>query len=305
MTFTVSSTDTGPISSGINGYSALFDTHASTTPPETINHPGTGTDTTITSSSLTTNANWYFHVRAVDQAGNWGPTTTEGPYKIDVTPPSNPSITVTPKAGFSTAPATSITLTWKSTDAGSGIHGYDLSYDRGAATATTAGWSSTTTLLNLSSKTTKTITVATGFTYRFTVRAHDNVGKSASSTASVNIPVDSPALTHTTGWTTVSSANDFGGSALKSTLGGATISYHARYATGVAVLVTTCAGCGAIAIYADGIVQTVSTATSATHTKQILSPVVFPVPFDPVNVQIRVITSGKPVYIDGLAIQHA
>ena len=54
--------------SGIAGYSFVLDQTADTTPDETI-------DTTECTKSYTDVADgiWYFHVRAVDGAGNWGP----------------------------------------------------------------------------------------------------------------------------------------------------------------------------------------------------------------------------------------
>jgi len=309
ITFTVSATDgAGPVVSGIAGYSAVFDTHPSTNPPRTMNFPSTGPNTTITSTSLTTNATWYFHVRAVDHAGNWGPTTDEGPYKIDVTPPSTPSIKITPTLalvdGVSSALSPSLTLTWSAKDTASGIRGYDLSYVRGAATASGTGWSSSSTVLTLTTKTSKTLTVSTGYTYRFTVRAHDNAGKTTSATTQVTVPVDNPAFAHSTGWTTVANSNDFGGSALESSRYGATMTYTARTTNAIAVIVTTCPGCGTFTMEVPGVgFFTLNTATSATHTKYFVVLKV-PFPLATASVSIGVVTSGKPVYIDGLVFQH-
>jgi len=56
--------------SGIAGYSFVLDQTANTTPDETI-------DTTERTKSYTdiTDGIWYFHVRAQDGAGNWGPAS--------------------------------------------------------------------------------------------------------------------------------------------------------------------------------------------------------------------------------------
>jgi lipoprotein-anchoring transpeptidase ErfK/SrfK len=66
---------------GVAGYSYRLDDDA-----KGEAHPEVRTnDTTITLSGITTGT-WYFHVRALDHAGNWGPTATY-PVRVDVTPP--------------------------------------------------------------------------------------------------------------------------------------------------------------------------------------------------------------------------
>jgi Matrixin len=75
--FTWSATD----ASGIGGYSWTLD-HAAGTLPDTT------TDGAAAAASLSTVADgtWYFHVRAQDGAGNWGPAATRM-VRIDTTPP--------------------------------------------------------------------------------------------------------------------------------------------------------------------------------------------------------------------------
>jgi hypothetical protein len=53
--------------SGIAGYSTVWDTSPDTVPPETHSSPSTQD----TSPALSVGYNYYFHVRAVDNAGNW------------------------------------------------------------------------------------------------------------------------------------------------------------------------------------------------------------------------------------------
>ena len=46
----------------------------------------------ITSNSLADDDDWYFHVRAVDDAGNWAAGAAHlGPFKIDTAAPTNPT----------------------------------------------------------------------------------------------------------------------------------------------------------------------------------------------------------------------
>ncbi len=49
-----------------------------------------------TSSTLTSGNDQYFHVRAVDNAGNWGPVAHLGPFHIDTIAPTVATVTATP-----------------------------------------------------------------------------------------------------------------------------------------------------------------------------------------------------------------
>ncbi|MBI3366792.1 chitobiase/beta-hexosaminidase C-terminal domain-containing protein, partial [Candidatus Roizmanbacteria bacterium] len=77
-------TDTG--GSGVAGYSYLFDTSATTLPDEISEGIGTST----TSSILTDGNSHYFHLRTIDNAGNWTSTVHKGPFYIDTTNPTVP-----------------------------------------------------------------------------------------------------------------------------------------------------------------------------------------------------------------------
>ena len=72
--------------SGTVGYSYVFDQSEATLPDTTV-------DTTANSQSFTDVANgvWYFHVTAIDGAGNWG-TTDHYAVNIDASPPPIPSL---------------------------------------------------------------------------------------------------------------------------------------------------------------------------------------------------------------------
>lgn len=74
--------------SPIRGYSYLWSTSSSSTPNTSMNSSATSYTTTLPSG------NWYFHARALDQAGNWGPAAHAGPYRIDTISPVNGNIVI-------------------------------------------------------------------------------------------------------------------------------------------------------------------------------------------------------------------
>ena len=117
--------------SGLAGYSYVLDQTSGTIPSTTVN-------TTATAVSFPSHADgtWYFHLRAVDGAGNGG-ATIQYAVNIDVTPPQTSDDS--PSASH-VAPAT-ITLT--PTDSGSGMSGGDATtaYRIEPATTYTSGTS--------------------------------------------------------------------------------------------------------------------------------------------------------------------
>jgi len=115
--------------SEIAGYSYVLDRAAATNPDTII-------DTSGNSASFTNKPDgvWYFHVRARDDAGNWGPP---GHYtvRVDTTAPPAPVIS------SSTHPDESVwyadnapSFTWTTPSDPSGIAGYSYVLDQAAAT---------------------------------------------------------------------------------------------------------------------------------------------------------------------------
>ncbi len=97
--------------SGLAGYSYVLDQSAGTVPAATVNT----TATSYTSAALA-DGTWYFHVRAIDNAGNAGTTATYC-VKTDTTPP----VTTDNHTSVSLVAPTTITLS--ATDTGSGMSG--------------------------------------------------------------------------------------------------------------------------------------------------------------------------------------
>jgi len=107
--------------SGVYGYSYVW----SNTPTQ----PDTTVDTTSNSftSPPLSSGDWYCCIRTRDKAGNWYPGYSYNtyPFKIDITPPNNPSsYTSSPVANVWSNDNT-IDITWYgASDAHSGVYGY-------------------------------------------------------------------------------------------------------------------------------------------------------------------------------------
>ena len=115
--------------SGVAGYSCVLDQSAGTTPDTTVDTTGTN----YTSSALA-DGTWYFHITAVDNAGNAGTTSTYA-VKIDTTAPSAISGLASSTHPSQTTWYSNNTpaFSWgTSTDAGSGVAGYSYVLDQSA-----------------------------------------------------------------------------------------------------------------------------------------------------------------------------
>jgi len=74
--------------SNISGYSFVWDNNASTLPDT---KPDCNASVTAAASPGLAEGSWYFHIRSVDESGNWAQDGTHfGPVLLDYTPPWNP-----------------------------------------------------------------------------------------------------------------------------------------------------------------------------------------------------------------------
>ena len=117
--------------SGLDGFSIVWDYACSTMPDATLEIEGT--ESAMTSPAMLEGDSIYFHIRSVDSAGNWNDTAAHlGPFQIDSTPPRNPSDLSCPDLlpQHWTNNAT-ITMVWNDADASiSGAGGYSFLWDR-------------------------------------------------------------------------------------------------------------------------------------------------------------------------------
>ncbi len=176
--------------SGIAGYSIVWDTSSNTTPPTTRNADNV---TSTISTALAGGNSYYFHIRPVDLAGNWGSAAHLGPFWIDPSGPSGPT-------GLSSATHTAsvwssdntVAVSWTAaTDNLSGLAGYGIVWDTSdSTTPTTVNTANTTTSLTSPE-------LADGTSHYFHIRARDSVGNWGSTVhlGPFYIDVYSPRLT--------------------------------------------------------------------------------------------------------------
>jgi hypothetical protein len=129
----------------------------------------TGYPSTATTKTYTAKADgaWYFHVRAVDRAGNWGATSTRE-VRIDTVAPSTTFVRPVDSATYSQA--STVTCEWTCGDSNAGVAGSSATLD-GSPIASGAAID----------------TLVTG-THTFAVTATDGAGNAA--TKSVTYAVD-------------------------------------------------------------------------------------------------------------------
>jgi hypothetical protein len=117
--------------SGINGYSYVIDQSPSTVPDTTVDTTGTSLTNVFLSDGI-----WYFHVRTRDNAGNWANGAYHvGPFKIDSTAPSSPTISCSSHPSQDTwYNNNDPSFSWTTPSDTSGIAGYSLAFDQSSST---------------------------------------------------------------------------------------------------------------------------------------------------------------------------
>lgn len=112
--------------SGVDGYSLGWTQSATTTPDDTKDAEETAE--AETSPSLA-DGEWWFHLRTLDNAGNWSPVVHLGPFRVDRAIPVNPTLdspSHTPGAWSNDA---TVEVSWSgASDAHSGVDGFSYAW---------------------------------------------------------------------------------------------------------------------------------------------------------------------------------
>jgi predicted RNA-binding Zn-ribbon protein involved in translation (DUF1610 family) len=123
--------DVGYDISGIDGYSVAWDRSAGTVPGETKTYEEDVHD--AYSPALPDGNDWYFHIRARDNALNWNLSATSfGPIMIDTTPPDYAKVVINNDDAYTNSELVTLSVTATDPSPGSGVAKMAFSND-GAA----------------------------------------------------------------------------------------------------------------------------------------------------------------------------
>jgi uncharacterized delta-60 repeat protein len=114
--------------SGVDGYSYQFG-------PNPLGVPDTVKDAEETVSGATSqplaDGERYFHLRTVDNAGNWSATVHLGPFRIDHAPPQNPTLRSVSHIVGNASTKTTVEVAWSgANDALSGVDGFSFHWSK-------------------------------------------------------------------------------------------------------------------------------------------------------------------------------
>lgn len=235
------------------------------------------------------------HVRPHDAATN--AATADLSFRVDTVAPT---VAMTRPAGPITV-ALSVTAAWSAGDTGSGVDHFDTITRRSPYNGTFGAWSPATRL-TASSKTYSGL--APGLTYCFGTRAFDKAGNASSFAAQkcTAIPLDDRALSRSAGWTLLKPTGWFGTTGLGTSTQGATLKAANATLKRIGLVALACPTCGTVGVYVNStLVGKVNLAASTTQR------VVRQLPLFSLRtgtVTLKVLSSGRPVRIDALAMSR-
>ncbi len=241
-----------------------------------------------------------FALVAHDTAGNTTKPTTYD-WRVDAT---KPTVKLTGSMPAFTL-ASQVTITWSGSDAGSGIAHYQLHYRRAAYNG---GFPSTWTLPSAWKALTSlkvTASLTAGYDYCYQVQAIDRAGNASGWSASqcVARPLDDRSMSATAGWTRGTSSAYYLSTYTSTTRYGAALTKSSVALDRIGVVATKCASCGVIGIYVGTkLIGKVNLASSTTKYKVLILLPKFSLRTG--KVTLKVLTTGKKVLIDGLAVSR-
>jgi len=117
--------------SGVDGFEVGWSQSSTWEPTQSKEHDGSWTGRPFTA---TEDGDWYVHLATVDRAGNWAAATSLGPFRIDTTPPTDPTVICTSHiAGVWSADGTVRFAGFESAaDGGAGIAGTGITWSSAA-----------------------------------------------------------------------------------------------------------------------------------------------------------------------------
>jgi hypothetical protein len=197
----------------------------------------------------------------------------------------------------------SVAIAWAGSDLGSGVAAFQARYQRAPWNGGFGPWSYPAAWRAVKASTVTATNLARGYRYCYSARAIDAVGNMSPWFAPrcFAVPLDDTALAPSAGWTRGSSTRFFSGTAIGTTRRGASLVRTGARFTQVGVVATRCASCGVVAVYSGSTyLGRINLASSRTSYRSVL---MLPrVSLRSATITLRVLSSGKLVQVDGLAL---
>jgi hypothetical protein len=268
------------------GQAPDFDDHGQATPPS-------GTFTAVSAG--------LFHTCAIRTDGTltcWG-SDRQG------------QVTPRPLAAIRSLPnwlaTTSIPLRWSARPALLPVASYDIGYRRAPWNG---GFGSFVTWRSATTATSATFSGSPGSTYCFVVRVRDTAGTVSPWTSSWDrsmctaIPLDDRSLTRSWSWAAGTGSAYYRSTSLRSSTAGARLKLTGVKATRIALLATTCPTCGSVNVYwGSTLLRSISLDSATTVNRKLIRVASFSSSRTGA-LTIRIISSGRRVIIDGVAIRR-
>jgi hypothetical protein len=240
----------------------------------------------------------HFSVQGKDFLGNIGPTET-ATWTVDTTAP-----TATLRAFAPFTLNDSQHLSFGGSDGlGSGITDYRVRYERAAWKSGFGSWTAPSawqTATNASGS------IAAGYTYCYQVQAEDAVGHLSpwSSARCTARALDDRSLHTSRGWNRASGRGYYLGTYTTTKRKGATLSIGRVHLDRVALVAARCPKCGTVGLYVGTkLIKTINLRHATSQRKVVIAVPRFSL--RTTTMKIKVLSSGKPVQIDGLAVSRA
>lgn len=195
------------------------------------------------------------------------------------------------------------TVAWTARDDNTGVRSYTVRYR--VATPNADSYGPYITWQSMTSTTSAQFHGVAGRTYAFSVRARDWAGNAGASgsVSYLAFPVDDRQLLASPGWTQLSGAGYYAGTALRSSQTGAELRLRVHYEH-LVLLASTGPRNGTVNVYlGNTLLKKVSLASPASRDR-VLFTISSVNTLTPGTVRIVAGSGGKPVTIDGLVVSH-
>ena len=201
--------------------------------------------------------------------------------------------------------SSAIPVTWSATPGAAAVTSFDVRYQRAAWNGNLGGYR---TSIAGTTSASATFTGLAGSTYCFSVRAHDALGSISPWTTETctTVPLDDRSLVRSGSWTKATGAASayYKGTYLRSSSFGANLTRTTVHARSIALLVTTCKGCGSIKVFwGSTLLRTINLNSSKTVHLKLITVKTFTTAKTG-TLSIKVSSHRKKVIVDGVAIRR-